>query len=159
MPPTESAVVQHTEISRKTLKIGQTNGASAVNTTHDSKQTSDKFPGRVMNRGDRSGSRRAMAAGSAGRTGRRRCGIRTGGGVIAGCAFAVRRTAIPVCVPTAPFQLKGAHGNQLSHLSATLGADRHRGVGYTLLNLKDFFTLTTFVLIHRHGNTSQLCIY
>jgi hypothetical protein len=66
--------------------------------------------------------------------------------------------AVAVRVPTAAFQPKRTHGNQLFHIAAAARANRNGGIGYTLLNFKNFLAPATFVLVHRHHITSQLFI-
>jgi hypothetical protein len=43
-------------------------------------------------------------------------------------------------------------------MSAAIRANRYGCIGDTLLNFKNFLAPATFVLIHRHHITSQLCI-
>jgi len=112
--------------------------------------------GLARNNCARSGGGRTIATPSAARAGRpaavRACGSACRGGLAAGAS------AVSIVIPTAAFQLKGAHGNQLAHLTAAFRTDREGRISDTLLNFKDFFTSIALILIHRHGKTSQLSI-
>ena len=113
-------------------------------------------PGLHAPRSKRSGGGRTIAATAAARA-RGPAAVRAGRSAPCG-GLAAGASAVSVVVPAAALELKGTHGNQLAHLAAAPRADREGRIGDTLLNFKDFFASTAFILIHRHGATSQLSI-